>query len=243
MSEGGDPNTPEWQEYLIQNLELGIQEIDFIYVVTETENLSLNLDKTPDSSLLNVETNFKILEAEIEKVNFEILEENNYYAFGMKHDGYNIVNATNPALKYKYNGKELEKELGKDTYAYGWRDYDPALGRFMKVDRFAEKYYDNTPYGYAKNNPIYFIDVQGDSVKGVSKKSTRRIRREIRKTFKNNKKLAALFKTEGKKFKGISQDDFDDATQNSSTDEKALAQGYFDAVNSKEIHTVGSGSN
>lgn len=45
-----------------------------------------------------------------------------------------------------------------------WRDYDPAIGRFFKVDRFAEKYYDKTPYNYAANNPVYFIDVMGDSV-------------------------------------------------------------------------------
>ena len=69
-------------------------------------------------------------------------------------------------LKYKckYNGKELQDELGLNTYAYGWRDYDPAIGRFNKIDRFAEKYHNLTPYGYAGNNPIIFNDIQGDSI-------------------------------------------------------------------------------
>ncbi len=148
-----------------------------------------------------------------------------------------MVNGTEN--KYKtYQGKEKEEELGKDTYAFGWRDYDPALGRFNKIDRFAEKYYAVTPYHFSANNPIFFKEINGDSIQGVSRKSARRVKREIRKTFRNNKKLARLFKKKGKKFKGISQSDFDDATQNSSTDEKALAQGYFDAVNSSEIHTV-----
>jgi len=137
-----------------------------------------------------------------------------------------------------YQGKEDEKELGKNTYAFGWRDYDPAIGRFNKIDRFAEKYYSVTPYHFSANNPIFFKEINGDSIQGVSRKSARRTKRQIRKTFKNNKKLAKLFKKKGKKFKGISQSDFDDATQNSSTDEKALAEGYFDAVNSSEIHTV-----
>lgn len=112
----------------------------------------------------------------------KILEENNYYPFGMKHKNYNIsylsykkaqdgginilpVCSTCPIYyKYKYNGKELENELGKNTYAYGWRDYDPAIGRFNKMDRFSEKYHKLTPYGYAGNNPVLVNDIQGDSL-------------------------------------------------------------------------------
>jgi RHS repeat-associated protein len=93
----------------------------------------------------------------------EIQEENNYYPFGLKHKGYNSNNAQ-PDYKYKYNGKELEDELGKNTYAFGWRDYDPAIGRFTKIDRFAEKYHKLTPYGYAGNNPVLINDIQGDSL-------------------------------------------------------------------------------
>lgn len=66
--------------------------------------------------------------------------------------------------KYKYNGKELQDELGLNVYAYGWRDYDPAIGRFLKMDRFSEKYYDVNPYQYCVNNPIRFIDIKGDSI-------------------------------------------------------------------------------
>jgi uncharacterized protein RhaS with RHS repeats len=42
--------------------------------------------------------------------------------------------------------------------------YDPAIGRFFTQDRFAEKYYDFTPYQYGANNPIKYIDVNGDSI-------------------------------------------------------------------------------
>jgi uncharacterized protein RhaS with RHS repeats len=42
--------------------------------------------------------------------------------------------------------------------------YDPQLGRFTTQDAFAEKYLDLSPYQYAANNPILFIDVNGDSL-------------------------------------------------------------------------------
>lgn len=79
----------------------------------------------------------------------------------------------NDAFKYKYNGKELQDELGFNTYAYGWRDYDPTIGRFLKIDRFAEKYSDMTPYGYAGNNPMLYVDIQGDSLKVANTQITK----------------------------------------------------------------------
>ncbi|WP_299223875.1 DUF6443 domain-containing protein [uncultured Psychroserpens sp.] len=94
--------------------------------------------------------------------NTEILEENNYYPFGLKHKGYNnVITSTNPAQKIKYNGKELQDELGLDWYDYGARNYDPALGRWMNIDPLAEEMRRHSPYNYAFNNPVYFIDPDG----------------------------------------------------------------------------------
>jgi len=117
--------------------------------------------------------------------NTEILSESNYYPFGLIQKGYNNVvssNSNSTAEKFKYNGKELEEDLGKDTYAYGWRDYDPAIGRFNKIDRFAEKYYSFSTYSYAGNNPIIFVDVQGDSIASGSQKQYDRIKNSVTKT-------------------------------------------------------------
>ncbi len=99
------------------------------------------------------------------EVNLEILEENNYYPFGLKHKGYNnVVNSSNPALKKNYNGKEFQDELGLNWHDYGARNYDAALGRFMNIDRFAENYFAINPYQYTLNNPILFIDINGDCI-------------------------------------------------------------------------------
>ena len=66
--------------------------------------------------------------------------------------------------QYKNNSKELDDANGLNTYHYGMREYDPKIARFNRVDRFADKYPSLSPYSYAANNPIVFIDVNGDSL-------------------------------------------------------------------------------
>ncbi|QSS96313.1 DUF6443 domain-containing protein [Psychroflexus sp. ALD_RP9] len=90
----------------------------------------------------------------------EIVEENNYYPFGLKHKGYNnVVNGQH--YPYGYNGKEENDELGLEWLDFGARNYDAALGRWMNVDPLAEKMRRHSPYNYAFDNPIYFIDPDG----------------------------------------------------------------------------------
>jgi RHS repeat-associated protein len=97
--------------------------------------------------------------------NLEILEENNYYPFGLKQKGYNgNIISSNIALKKTYNGKEYQDELGLNWHDYGARNYDAALGRWMNIDPLADKYYEYSPYAYAVNNPILFIDPDGQRV-------------------------------------------------------------------------------
>ncbi|WP_376786444.1 hypothetical protein [Chryseobacterium arthrosphaerae] len=47
----------------------------------------------------------------------EVLEENNYYPFGLKHEGYNTLPG-NASYNYKYNGKELQTPLPHDCIVW-----------------------------------------------------------------------------------------------------------------------------
>ncbi|MDD7885621.1 RHS repeat domain-containing protein [Flavivirga sp. 57AJ16] len=88
-----------------------------------------------------------------------------YYPFGLRHQGYNNnVSSSNIALKKTYNGKEFQEELGLDWHDYGARNYDASLGKWMNIDPLADNYYEYSPYAYAINNPIMFIDPDGQKV-------------------------------------------------------------------------------
>lgn len=92
-----------------------------------------------------------------------VADTKSYYPFGLQHSpepwseffGYSPT-STNP---YLYNGKELDKMHGFDSYDYGarWKGYEDWMG----VDPLAEKYYGISPYAYCGGNPVNRIDPDG----------------------------------------------------------------------------------
>jgi len=88
----------------------------------------------------------------------EALEENSYYPFGLKQHT-PAIGVSNPAYKYQYNGKELQEETG--WIDFGARTYMADIGRWGVIDPLAETSRRFTPYNYAYNNPISFIDPDG----------------------------------------------------------------------------------
>jgi RHS repeat-associated protein len=97
----------------------------------------------------------------------EIVEENNYYPFGLQHKGYNnVVNGTENNYK-TFQGQEIHKELGLNWIEFKYRNYDPAIGRFFNVDPLAEDYVYNGPYNFAENRVIDGIELEGLEWKSV----------------------------------------------------------------------------
>lgn len=101
----------------------------------------------------------------------EIIEESNYYPFGLKHKGYNnVVNSlgNSTAQKFGYNGVELNESLGLNLHEMDFRLYDPAIGRFNGIDPVPH-HSQGTSVAF-DNNPIIFSDPSGADSKSFFNK-------------------------------------------------------------------------
>ena len=145
----------------------GASDYSFHYIFNYTDhlgNIRLKYTKHPQTGTL------------------EILEENHYYPFGLAHKGYDsnhkIIGFDGPGAnigiipispnvgdpyKYKFGGKEYDDTFDINTYDFGARNYDPALGRWMNIDPLAEQMRRHSPYNYAFDNPIVWTDPDGMS--------------------------------------------------------------------------------
>ena len=97
----------------------------------------------------------------------EIVSYDDYDAWGMQLAG-RSANYGYANDKYKFTGKELDTETG--YFHFGARAYDGRIGRWNVVDPLFEKYPNVSPYNYALNNPLRFIDPKGKEVKGYTER-------------------------------------------------------------------------
>jgi RHS repeat-associated protein len=102
----------------------------------------------------------------ITSFNADILTTSDYYAFGssMPGRGYKGI-----GYRYGFNGKESTDEWngGGAMYDYGFRIYDPRIGKFLSVDPLSHNYPWYSPYAFAGDMPISAIDLDGLELKVV----------------------------------------------------------------------------
>lgn len=81
------------------------------------------------------------------------------YPFGAEVESHTLERWRMPENRYRFQGKELQKELGIELYDFGSRLYDPFAGRWFAVDpqqQFA------SPYAAMGNNPMMMVDPDGE---------------------------------------------------------------------------------
>jgi RHS repeat-associated protein len=89
----------------------------------------------------------------------QITQAENFGAWGESLVGLNYYRTASNKQQFVYTGHERNEELG--VFDAKARVYDPVVPRFWSVDEMAEKMRRHSPYNYAFNNPVRFIDPDG----------------------------------------------------------------------------------
>jgi len=158
------------------------------YIITDYGKINLSYPKNGDTvftrqynltdHLGNVRVTFDVHNNNMA----DVVQEDSYYPFGMTMNGldYRTRDIDKKNL-YLYNGKELQEDFGLEWYDYGARFYDAQLGRWHVPDPLAEQAYGWTPYRYAFNNPIKYIDPNGlyETVKPTSEDALEMIKNTL----------------------------------------------------------------
>ena len=96
--------------------------------------------------------------------NSDVLEVNAYYPHGALIPDLSLQNYalfSSPLNFFKFSAKELQAELELNWLDFHARTYSPLKGRFLQPDPHAENYFSTSPYAYALNNPVNYIDPDG----------------------------------------------------------------------------------
>jgi len=92
--------------------------------------------------------------------------------------------------RYGFNGKEKDPEFNGD-YDYGMRIYDSRIARFLSLDPDLDKYPQWSPYSYAANNPIIYVDGNGEGPEPLTTVGLKVLANSL--GIQGNKRIGELF--------------------------------------------------
>lgn len=88
--------------------------------------------------------------------------------FGLGYEPFGSLlpgrNYSSDSYRFGFQGQEKDDEVYGATgtsYAFEYRMHDPRVGRFLSLDPLAAKYSWNSPYAFAENKVIQFVELEG----------------------------------------------------------------------------------
>ena len=147
------------------------------------------------------------------------------------------------AYRYGFNNKEKDNEISGEgnSYDFGSRIYDPRLAKWLSLDPLSGKYPYHSPYIFAADNPIFFIDADGEDIKPVGDAAKTLVLESAQKVFKTS----SVFYINKQGFVAIHKKEYKKAVKNLWNDnQKSIAKDFKEVILSNDYHLrVLSGDN
>jgi RHS repeat-associated protein len=140
-----EDGTNKQHKVIVPPAEITIQQAGYVYIYLSNET--------------GAQSEVYFDDFTVEHVKSPVIQTQDYYPFGLTFNGYNRENSL--INKYLYNGKETQTAISLGWIDYGARMYMPDIGRWGAIDPLSEKMRRFSPYTYAFDNPIRFIDRDG----------------------------------------------------------------------------------
>jgi RHS repeat-associated protein len=116
-----------------------------------------------------------------------------YYPFGMQMKERSFSSGS---YRFGFNGMEKDDDIKGDgnSLDFGSRVYDSRLGRWLSTDPLQTNYSELSPFNFCANNPIMFIDPDGERIVKPKNRKDRRLYRSQLRFMKKSETFRAMYK-------------------------------------------------